>query len=99
GERSRLNLVETNISVALGGWAWAGPRSAEDHTMNTSVPMEGLQLHDMNQFGSQHSSGRTSNFSFADGSVRSLSSDIAINVFQELSTRAGGETIDPSVLD
>jgi len=25
GERSQLNLVETNISVALGGWAWCLP--------------------------------------------------------------------------
>jgi prepilin-type N-terminal cleavage/methylation domain-containing protein/prepilin-type processing-associated H-X9-DG protein len=99
GERSRLNLVETNISVALGGWAWSGQRSAEDNSMNSSEPIEGVQLHDSNQFGSQHSGGRIANFSFADGSVRTLANDIAIDVFQELSTRAGGEVIDPSVFD
>jgi prepilin-type processing-associated H-X9-DG protein len=99
GERSRLNLVETNISVALGGWAWSGPHSAEDNSMNSSEPIEGVLLHDLNQFGSQHSGGRIANFSFADGSVRSLSSDIAIDVFQELSTRSGGESVDPSVFN
>jgi len=67
--------------------------------MNTSEPMEGVLLHDLNQFGSQHYNGSISNFSFADGSVRTLSSSIDISVFQYLSTRAGGEIIDPSVFD
>jgi prepilin-type N-terminal cleavage/methylation domain-containing protein/prepilin-type processing-associated H-X9-DG protein len=99
GERSQLNLVETNVSVATGGWAWSSPHAAEDNTMNSSEPIEGVLLHDVNQFGSQHSNGRISNFSFADGSVHTISSDIDISVFQYLSTRAGGELIDPSVFN
>jgi len=94
GERSRKNLAVTKSSEALGGWAWANTYSQEDNTMNTSEPMEGINLHDLNQFGSQHAGGAISNFAFADGSIRSISNDINIITYQNLSTRAGGETID-----
>src|SRR5262249_1731154 len=63
----------------------------EDNTMNTSEPIEGVQLHDLNQFGSQHSGGSIANFAFADGSVKAIAKSINIIVFQRLSTRAGGE--------
>jgi prepilin-type N-terminal cleavage/methylation domain-containing protein/prepilin-type processing-associated H-X9-DG protein len=98
GERSRLNLPPTSSSEALGGWAWANSYAQEDNTMNTNEPMEGIQLHDLNQFGSQHSGGSIANFAFADGSVRSLSQDISIVNFQRLSTRAGGEVVNETDL-
>jgi prepilin-type N-terminal cleavage/methylation domain-containing protein/prepilin-type processing-associated H-X9-DG protein len=96
GERSRLNLQVTSSSQALGGWAWVNQFAQEDNTMNTSEPIEGMQFHDLNQFGSQHSGGTICNFAFADASVRSLRAGISIVAFQRLSTRAGGEVVDPS---
>jgi prepilin-type N-terminal cleavage/methylation domain-containing protein/prepilin-type processing-associated H-X9-DG protein len=94
GERSRQNLPPTSSSEALGGWAWANSFAQEDNTMNTSEPIEGVQLHDLNQFGSQHSGGDFANFAFADGSVRSISKDISIVNFQRLSARADGHVVD-----
>ena len=96
GERSRLNLPASSSSQALGGWAWANFYAQEDNTMNTSEPIEGTATHDLNQFGSQHTNGLFSNFAFADGSVKSISKNINIVVFQRLSTRAGGEVVDAS---
>jgi len=94
GERSRQNLPPTSSSEALGGWAWANSFAQEDNTMNTNEPIEGVQLHDLNQFGSQHAGGDLANFAFGDGSVRAISRTINIVNFQRLSTRAGGEVID-----
>jgi prepilin-type N-terminal cleavage/methylation domain-containing protein/prepilin-type processing-associated H-X9-DG protein len=96
GERSRLNLPATSTSESLGGWAWCNQYAQEDNTMNTSEPMEGIAVHDLNQFGSQHSGGTIANFAFADGSVKSIPKNINIVVFQRLSTRAGGEVVDAS---
>jgi len=95
GERSRLNLPATSTSQSLGGWAWVNQYALEDFTMNASVPIEGVRLHDLNAFGSQHTGG--ANFAFADGSVRfvSASADL-VTVLQPLSTRAGGEVVDAS---
>ena len=57
GERSRHNLQETSSSEVLGGWAWCNAYAQEDNTMNTSEGIEGMQSHDLNQFGSQHYGG------------------------------------------
>jgi prepilin-type N-terminal cleavage/methylation domain-containing protein/prepilin-type processing-associated H-X9-DG protein len=94
GERSRLNLPATSTSESLSGWAWVNQYAQEDNTMNTSEPMEGMAVHDLNQFGSQHAGGSIANFCFADGSVKSLQSTINMVTYQRLSTRAGGEVID-----
>jgi len=96
GERSRLNLPATNTSQAVGGWAWANYFSQEDNTMNSSDPIEGIMAHDLNQFGSQHTSGLISNFAFADGSVKALQKSISIVAFQRLSARNDGQVIDAS---
>jgi prepilin-type N-terminal cleavage/methylation domain-containing protein/prepilin-type processing-associated H-X9-DG protein len=96
GERSRLNLPATSNSQALGGWAWCNQFAQEDNTMNTSEPMEGVLTHDLNQFGSQHSGGSISNFTFADGSVKALQKTISIVVFQRLSARSDGNVVDAS---
>jgi prepilin-type processing-associated H-X9-DG protein len=58
--------------------------------------MEGIAVHDLNQFGSQHAGGAISNFCFADGSVRSISKSINFVTYQALGTRAGGEVLDAS---
>jgi prepilin-type N-terminal cleavage/methylation domain-containing protein/prepilin-type processing-associated H-X9-DG protein len=99
GERSRLNLPSTSTSQSLGGWAWCNQYAQEDNTQNTSEPMEGIAVHDLNQFGSQHAGGQISNFALADGSVRSLAKTISIVTYQRLATRAGGEIFDASVLE
>jgi prepilin-type N-terminal cleavage/methylation domain-containing protein/prepilin-type processing-associated H-X9-DG protein len=94
GERSRKNLPATSTSESVGGWAWCNVYAQEDNTMNTSEPMEGMLLHDLNQFGSQHSAGLLANFAFADGSVRPIFKSINIITYQRLSTRAGGEVVN-----
>jgi hypothetical protein len=94
GERSRKNLPATSTSQSLGGWAWGNYFAQEDNTMNASKPMEGINTHDLNQFGSQHSGGNVSVFCMADGSVKTISKNIdLVNVFQPLATRAGGEVV------
>jgi prepilin-type N-terminal cleavage/methylation domain-containing protein len=96
GERSRRNLQVTSSSQALGGWAWVNQFAQEDNTMNTSDVIEGIQFHTLNQFGSQHTGGTIANFAFADASIHTLRKDVSIVVLQRLSTRAGGETVDPA---
>jgi prepilin-type N-terminal cleavage/methylation domain-containing protein/prepilin-type processing-associated H-X9-DG protein len=96
GERSRRNLPATSSSQSLGGYAWVNQFAQEDNTMNTSEPIEGVLVHDLNQFGSQHQSGDVSNFVFADGSVHTLRKTISIIVLQRLSTRAAGDLVDAS---
>jgi prepilin-type N-terminal cleavage/methylation domain-containing protein/prepilin-type processing-associated H-X9-DG protein len=96
GERSRLNLPATSSSQALGGWAWANFFAQEDNTMNASEPIQGMKIHDLNQFGSQHTGGLISNFAFADGSVRSLQSSINIVTLQRLAARNDGKVVDAS---
>jgi prepilin-type N-terminal cleavage/methylation domain-containing protein/prepilin-type processing-associated H-X9-DG protein len=96
GERSRLNLPATSTSQSLGGWAWANFYAQEDNTMNASEPMEGVAVHDLNQFGSQHSGGSIANFCFADGSVKSLPKSLNIVTFQRLAARNDGQVIDGS---
>jgi prepilin-type N-terminal cleavage/methylation domain-containing protein/prepilin-type processing-associated H-X9-DG protein len=97
GERSRLNLPATSSSVSLGGWAWCNQFAQEDNTMNASEPIEGIALHDLNQFGSQHSGGSISNFAFCDGSVKSISKNISIVIFQRIASRNDGKVVDASM--
>lgn len=95
GERTRILLASSNTSQAVGGWAWANKYALEDHTMNTSSgKMEGYLAHDLNDFGSLHGGGVGANFAFADGSVRFLKKSINLIAYQQISTRAGGETVD-----
>jgi prepilin-type N-terminal cleavage/methylation domain-containing protein/prepilin-type processing-associated H-X9-DG protein len=96
GERSRKNLPATSSSQALGGWAWANYYAQEDNTMNASEPIEGINVHDLNQFGSQHSGGAISNFTFADGSVKVLQKSVNIVTLQRLASRNDGQVIDAS---
>ena len=95
GERSRLGYQGSGSASALGGWAWVNQYAQEDNTMNTSQPMQALYVN-INHFGSQHQGGATSNFLFADGSVKAIHKTINIVVYQRLSTRAGGEVVDAS---
>jgi prepilin-type N-terminal cleavage/methylation domain-containing protein/prepilin-type processing-associated H-X9-DG protein len=96
GERSRLNLPATSTSQSVGGWAWVNQYAMEDNTMNASEPIEGVNLHDLNQFGSQHAGGDICNFAFADGSVRSIGKSISIVAFQRLAARNDGNVVDAS---
>jgi prepilin-type N-terminal cleavage/methylation domain-containing protein/prepilin-type processing-associated H-X9-DG protein len=94
GERSRQNIATSSSATATGGYGWCNQFAQEDNTMNTSVPIEGVLAHDLNAFGSQHTGGAVSNFAFADGSVKAISKGISIVTFNQLATRAGGETIN-----
>jgi prepilin-type processing-associated H-X9-DG protein len=46
-------------------------------------------------YGSSHAQG--ANFCFADGSVKFLSNSVPLLTLQQLSTRSGGEVVDPSL--
>jgi prepilin-type N-terminal cleavage/methylation domain-containing protein/prepilin-type processing-associated H-X9-DG protein len=96
GERSRQNLPATSTSQSLGGWAWVNQYAQEDNTMNASVPMEGVAVHDLNAFGSRHAGGDSANFCFADGSVRSIQKGVSIVTLQRLAARNDGQVIDAS---
>jgi prepilin-type N-terminal cleavage/methylation domain-containing protein len=96
GERSRLNLPAGSSSEALGGWAWCNIYAQEDNTMNASEPIQGMRVHDLNQFGSQHAGGAVTNFAMADASVRTITQTLSIVILQRLATRAGGEVFDGS---
>jgi prepilin-type N-terminal cleavage/methylation domain-containing protein/prepilin-type processing-associated H-X9-DG protein len=96
GERSRRNLERSTSAEAPGGWAWVNVYAQEDHTMNTSVRMEGINSHDVNAFGSQHTGGSVSNFAFADGSVKSLSQNMDLVTYIRLGSRNDGHVLDQS---
>jgi prepilin-type N-terminal cleavage/methylation domain-containing protein/prepilin-type processing-associated H-X9-DG protein len=96
GERSRRNLQTSSTAQAPGGWAWVNIYAQEDHTMNTSVRMEGINPHTVDAFGSQHSGGTISNFAFADGSVKSLSQNIDLVTYIRLGSRNDGHVLDAS---
>jgi prepilin-type N-terminal cleavage/methylation domain-containing protein/prepilin-type processing-associated H-X9-DG protein len=96
GERSRLNLQTSTSAQAPGGWAWVNLYAMEDHTMNSSAPMEGVAPHDVNAFGSLHSGGALVNFAFADASVKSLSTNMDRTTFILLSIRNDGRAVDAS---
>jgi prepilin-type N-terminal cleavage/methylation domain-containing protein/prepilin-type processing-associated H-X9-DG protein len=102
GERSRLNLVTgTSMTQALGGWAWVNDFALEDETMNTSYDpvanhwIEGVKMHSLECFGSQHSGGEVTNFVFADGSVKAVSRNIDQFIYMDLGNRDNfGEVVD-----
>jgi prepilin-type N-terminal cleavage/methylation domain-containing protein/prepilin-type processing-associated H-X9-DG protein len=96
GERSRRNLQTSSSAMAPGGWAWVNIYAQEDHTMNTSTRMEGIDSHTVDAFGSQHSGGSISNFAFADGSVKSLSKTIDLLTYARLGARNDGQVLDSS---
>jgi prepilin-type processing-associated H-X9-DG protein len=98
GERSRLNLLSSSTSQAMGGYAWANQFALEDHTMNTSSGVINGNMstpaHGVDDFGSQHSGG--SNFAFADGSIRFIFTTISQVNYIRLSVRNDGNVVDPN---
>jgi prepilin-type processing-associated H-X9-DG protein len=75
--------------------------SCEDLLLSTEVPInwmipdgqQGFAVTDprLNAIGSAHSGG--ANVCFADGAVRFLADDTALQVLNALGTRAGGESV------
>jgi prepilin-type N-terminal cleavage/methylation domain-containing protein/prepilin-type processing-associated H-X9-DG protein len=96
GERARRFIATANTAQAPGAWTWVNAYSMEDHTANTSKPISSFpnQLN-LDAFSSEHTQGGA-NFCFADGSVKFIPASIDLMVLQALSTRAGGEIVDPS---
>jgi prepilin-type N-terminal cleavage/methylation domain-containing protein/prepilin-type processing-associated H-X9-DG protein len=104
-------LAQTSTFENRSGWAWANQYGGFDYLfgatrsrpfpINWIIPPDtgrdpGYILQDdrCQVYGSQHSGG--ANFCFADGSVKFMSDRAPIVVVQALSTRAGGEVVDPS---
>ena len=96
GERSRMNLQQTATSEVLGAWAWVNEYAQEDNTMNASTNIEGVLSHDLNAFGSLHFGGAFANFTFADGSVKSIAKGVSIVVLQRLCAKSDGAVVDPN---
>ncbi len=89
------------------GWAWANTLPGFDYLFGAVQPINwvmpvgltsdpGFVYEDLrfSVYGSGHTSG--ANFCFADGSVKFLTNSVPVVVLQQLSTRAGGETVDSS---
>lgn len=94
GRSTTLALVET--STDNGPWAIGG------HGTARGLDVEGIDyLGEHGQFNSLHGRSWTfgrpvlTNACFADGSVRGLSSDLSVAVFEALATIAGGEQLPP----
>jgi hypothetical protein len=85
GERSsRLGDSTWTGSVAGGEEGMARAMGVADHTPNHASSH-------LDDFGSHHPGG--AQFLIGDGSVRFISENIALPVYQSLATRAGGEPI------
>jgi len=93
-------VVEPDTANSTNVWT-KGNREADTHR-STSNPLntwpgEGLTItsgdrKDNGAFASKHPGG--ANFCFGDGSVQFLSENIPLLLYQALSTRAGGETVN-----
>jgi prepilin-type processing-associated H-X9-DG protein len=89
----------------LRGWGkWGYFCDPSHHLLSTPVPINyqtppwpsagEAQVRDrVSAFGSGHPGG--ANFALVDGSVRFLSEQIKLFTLQALSTRAGGEVVEP----
>ena len=86
-------LLAGERSSRLGSATWVGAVPGADRGMARVVGRAGNVpngvLNDMADFGSYHPFG--ANFALADGSVRMISDEIDLTVFQAMATRAGGE--------
>jgi prepilin-type processing-associated H-X9-DG protein len=86
GVGTTMMLAET--SVGLGPWIAGGPT-----TVRGLDPVRKPYVGKSRQFGGNHRGGL--NVAFADGSVRFLHESMDPNVFEALSTAAGGEPLPP----
>ncbi len=112
GERNRVDPIYqqvygTPIDVR-SGWAWTNTLPGFDYLFGAAEPINWLMptaalpndpgfLYEdlrMSCYGSFHSGG--ANFCSCDGSVKFLTNSTPLLVLQQLSTRNGGEVIDPT---
>jgi prepilin-type N-terminal cleavage/methylation domain-containing protein len=99
-------LYPTETINTYGAWAWANENSTEDNLLSAQAPIgymvpagvtsdPGYVYDDtrIGAYGSGHPGG--ANFVLVDGSVHFLSTSVSQPVLLALSTRAGGEVINP----
>jgi prepilin-type N-terminal cleavage/methylation domain-containing protein len=91
--------TEASQNIWTYGFRYQSSFRSSNNPINTQ-PGKGLQVFSSwgtgvnGAFGSNHPGGAM--FVIGDGSVRFVSDDIALAIYQALSTRKGGETIDAS---
>lgn len=81
----------TRWAVGYYAVTWGSTAAPLNPTVQTGL-VAGFFHNETDSFRSDHPGGV--NFAFVDGSVRFLPDDIEFSVYQALSTRDGGETID-----
>ena len=95
--RTRSSWANARVSNNLYGWPYCGygdGTGSGDNLLSTQLGLyQGYSVgNDDFHFWSYHPN--QCNFVWADGSVRALPYSIDFNVFQALSTRAGGEAVE-----
>ena len=93
GQSNTLLIGERSSRLDYATWVGAVPGAYRGmaRIVGTATSVPNHVLNDFADFGSHHPFG--ANFAMGDGSVRLISDEIELPIYQALATRAGGETI------
>lgn len=95
GQSNTLLIGERSSRLDYATWVGAVPGAYRGtaRIVGTASSVPNHVLNDFADFGSHHPFG--ANFAMGDASVRLISDEIELSVYQALATRAGGEPISP----
>jgi prepilin-type processing-associated H-X9-DG protein len=93
GQSNTLMIGERSSRLDYATWVGAVPGAYRGmaRIVGTARSVPNHVLNDFADFGSHHPFG--ANFAMGDGSVRLISDEIELTIYQALATRAGGEPI------